>query len=176
MSREVTFSLSEEDYIAANRDWFTKAGLRRRALIWMGSLLLFTGMAGFVGAWIDGDGMEDGLYAGVGFILITIVALLSCHAACSAMLSWSARRVYRQQKSFGQPWSYAWSEEGLEFRSPTATARFAWPDLWRWSEGSQGFLFMVNERSFFPIPSRALTVAQADDLRELVGRLGPLRL
>jgi hypothetical protein len=176
MAGRVTFNLSADDYLAANRDWFAKTVRQPRTLVRIAILVVFCACAGLVINWLERGGALEAVVSGGGFALLGLVTALLCYLAGYLALPLRTRRIYRQQKNLGEQWSYSWSDEGLEFTSPTSTSRIAWPDMWRWSMGPRAFLFLVNEQGFFPVPFRVLSDEQAADLRALASAHGPPRL
>ncbi len=175
MAGEISFTPSEADYLAANRDWFRRAIRQRRALIWMAGLVAFSTAIGALGSILDGEG-ESPVFTALGFCMLALVLCGLCYFISYLMLPGRVRRIYRQQKSFGQPWRYAWSDKGLDFSSANGTAKLAWSDMYRWSDGPRTFLFFINEQMFYFIPFHLVSPEQSSDLRATATKHGPRRL
>ena len=175
MAGEVCIELVERDYVDANRAWMLRT-LRRPGTL-VRYALLIGGLAAFLSVleW-TGDGGWRGIADSVALALVGGGgALLVGHGLGFLLVPRRVRRIFRQTASLGKPWHYAWSDAGLGYRSDGEIGFLPWTDFYRWIEGSRGFLLMLNEQVFYIIPRRALTTAQAEDLRATAAAHGPPR-
>jgi len=175
MAGEICIELVEQDHIDANRAWMLlflrqPKTIARFALLLAGAAIVLASLE-----WVEGGGADE-------IIRIAAVAaaaggggLLLCLGLGYLLIPRRARRLFRQSATAGRPYRYAWSDEGLSFRSDTESGTRAWQDFYRWGESSRGVLLLLNERLFYIIPRRALTAAQAEDLRATVAAHGPPR-
>lgn len=60
------------------------------------------------------------------------------------------------------------SESGVYSRSPAAESRFTWDLVVGWEEAERVFALFPSSVSYFPIPKRALTDDQQNELRTLL--------
>jgi hypothetical protein len=172
MAGEVTFTLSESDYVAANRDWYLRY-LRVRGTKFAakacGAAALLGALMGFIQ-----DGLDPITMVSFGiacaFIALLITPLL--YGLCYLTYPRRARQLYRQHKNLHGPLRYAWSDRELSYDSATGTGSIAWSDLHRWSDGRVSFLFLVTDAMFHFIPKHALGEVEADDLRTVATRSG----
>ncbi|MBV9883995.1 MAG: YcxB family protein [Sphingomonadaceae bacterium] len=173
MAGEVAFMPTETDVVAATRDW-ARRDLARPRQLWA---TLAAGAAAACLALIFALKPEAppervvpiALGAGLGAILLVVLILAIRFAALPAQ----ARRTFRQNKAVQKEQLYCWSDEGIGWRSASSDSRIAWAELYRWSEGRHAFLFAVSERGVHFVPRRALSDAEAADLRATAERFGP---
>ena len=173
MAGAVTFTPTEQDCVAATRDWAWR-DLRRprqlRAALAVGAAAAAIGII-FT---LKPDAAPERM------------ALIALGAACAAMLLVVAilalrfaalpnqgLRTFRQNKAVQKEHEFRWSDEGIAWRSASSDSRIAWDELYRWREGRSAFLFAVSERSVHFVPRRALSDVEAADLRATAARLGP---
>jgi hypothetical protein len=180
MAGQVIFTPLEEDIVAGSRDWFRRAILHPRT---RGALYVAAVAGALLGA---GFALQDGgspgralrvaALGGLGGLLL-VVALL---ATRYSLLPGQALRAFRQNRAthtaYTYTYTYAWSDEGISWESESSSARILWRDLYRWGEGRSAFLFAVSERGVHFVPRRALSEAEAADLRDTASRHGPARL
>lgn len=176
MAGQVTFTPTEADVVAGTRDWFLRAlrQPRMKGAIYVAALagaLLGAAFALQSAAPPAHALRGGGIGALAGLLLIAVIL-----AARWAMLPGQVLRVFRQNKTIRHPYTYHWTDEGISFESETANAHVAWRDLYRWGEGRSAFLFAVSERGVHFVPRRALSEAEAADLRATASRHGPARL
>jgi hypothetical protein len=60
------------------------------------------------------------------------------------------------------------SEDGLHFRTPASDSRLTWSAITGWAEADRVFALSPSPVSFFPIPKRAMSNDQQDQLRTLL--------
>ena len=176
MAGQVSFTPTEEDIVAGSRDWFRRAVRQPR----MKGAVYVAALAGaLLGAAFALQGGAPPVHAlraaGIG-ALAGLLLIGSVLALRWAMLPGQALRAFRQNRTTHKEYSYAWSDEGIRWESEASSARILWCDLYRWGEGPSAFLFAVSERGVHFVPRRALSEAEAADLRETATRHGPARL
>jgi len=175
MAGEVGITIGEEDYVGANRVWFLHYLRRRKVLVRYALLLASLAAALAMLEWSGGGGAA-GILRVVAFAIVGGGAgLLLCNGIGYVLLPRRARRLFRQNPSFYKSYHYHWSDDGLAYRSERESGMRPWKDFYRWSDGSEALLLMLNEQLFYIIPRRALTDAQAEDLRATLGAHGPPR-
>ena len=175
MAGQVTFIPTEEDIVAGSRDWFRRALVQPRI---KGALYVATLAGALLGAAFAlqaGGPPERALRAAAFGALAGLLLLGGILALRYAMLPGQALRAFRQNKTIHAPYTYAWTDDGISWESEAANACVAWRDLYRWGEGRSAFLFAVSERGVHFVPRRALSEAEATDLRETAVRHGPAR-
>jgi hypothetical protein len=175
MAGEVSIELVEQDYIDANRAWMLLY-LRRPRILGRYALLLAS-VAVFLAAleWTGGGGLRGVIRLAAFAVAGGGTGLLLCHGLGYLLLPRRARRIFRQTASLGKPYHYRWSEQGIDYRSEGDNGHRAWVDFYRWCDSTKVLLLMLNEQLFYIIPRRALTAAQAEDLRATVAAHGPPR-
>jgi hypothetical protein len=166
---EVSFQLTEADWIAAYRDFlrdrYNSAGPIKRALsfgVYFLCFLLLGWMIGALMALLSFD--RHGEFAALPFVFAGLACFwLWCDYGYRRVPK-RARRLFRQRATLRRPVSFGWSEEGLSFRNAHASGLIPWTDLYRWRALKHGFLFFVDEQMVYFIPRSALNDAQAKDL------------
>ena len=93
MAGEVSFTPSEGDYLAANRDWFFRALRRPRSLVIAGGAVILVGLMGGLSELVDGDPSAAPL-TGAGFCLF---ALMGFGGAGPATVARVARQLGMRQ-------------------------------------------------------------------------------
>ena len=176
MAGQVTFTPTEEDVVAGSRDWFRRMLLQPRIKGACYGAVLAGALLGAAFALQAGGPPERALRAAALGALVALLLFGGIIAVRWALLPGQALRAFRQNKTIHNPYTYCWTDEGLSFESEAASARIAWRDLYRWSEGRSAFLFAVSERGVHFVPRRALSEAEAADLRATAIRHGPARL
>jgi hypothetical protein len=175
MTGQVTFTPTEEDIVAGSRDWFRRALVQPRIKGALYAAVLAGALLGAAFALQDGGPPERALRAaGLGGV-IGLLLVGGILAIRYALLPSQALRAFRQNKTTHAAYTYAWSDEGISWESEASSARILWRDLYRWREGRSAFLFAVSERGIHFVPRRALSEAEAADLRETAIRHGPTR-
>jgi hypothetical protein len=172
----VTFQPTATDYIAANKDWFRislrspRASRRRLQL-----LALTLGLGGVVGYLETGNLRQAALSA----VLCAAAAATFLGLVCLGvylLIPRRAGRLYRQQKTFEQPFHYSWTDEGITLRTSTSEGRYAWPQIYGWANGRTALLLFFNEQLFYFLPHRVLGPEASADLAAKAERGGVERL
>lgn len=173
MAGEVTFQMTEADYVAANRDWFvwtvsTRKVLKAPAIVAVTLFVFGVLIERFVDAAPLAAQIEYGLILGAcGVALIGLLYGLSY-----LMLPRRARKLFGQHVAMRKAMRVAWSDEALVQETANATGRYAWTDLNRWADGASAVLLYPTEAMYFIVPHRVLTDAQHDDLVATLARSG----
>ena len=176
MAGSVTFTPNEEDVVAGARDWFFRVLRQPRMKGAIYLALLAGALLGAAFALQSGAPSRQALRAAALGALAGLLLIGAILAIRYALLPGQTRRSFRQNKTLHIPCTYAWTDEALSWRSEAANGRILWPDLHRWGEGKCAFLFAVSDRGMHIIPRRALSEAEAADLRATATRFGPARL
>lgn len=175
MAAEARVTLTEQDYIAANRAWLGRYLRQPRTiranLVTLGLVAAILAALEWVGG---GDGRAVLQIAGLGIVL-GFAALILCYGVSYLFLPRRARRLFRQSVTLAMPYRYVWSDEGLSYQSDSDSGRRDWADFHRWVDDPQLVLLLLNEQLFFVIPNHALTAVEADDLRATIDAHGPPR-
>ena len=105
------------------------------------------------------------------------VPLLACVLAFVLLrlffLPWTARRMYRQQKSLRDPTDLEWNTTGVTFRSASAQGTTAWEDFLKWKEDERLFLLYLSSCLFHMVPKRVFaSPADEQNFRRHLARVG----
>ena len=174
MADEITYMLLESDYVLAQRTHFARSirswpVLRRWFFFVIAGAVVGT-LASFGETTSRAKILVIAWFTASGVIFTPLCWILSF-----LLLPRQARRLYRQQRAFSLPWTYRWTESGIENEGATGTSRYAWNELHAWARSDRIFLFYVNDILFLLLPTRVLSQAQADDLEALLREHGPTR-
>lgn len=171
MAGSADFTMTEADYLDANRDWYRLYLLSRRGL-W--SLLTMAGVCAAIGATAflaDGKAAPDILYGTFGFALLGGTMMLVMHAIAYLSLP-LARRLYRQQKEASLPQHWNWDERGLRIETRMSVTNYEWEDFHHCALGRGAFLLFVNQQLFHVLPLHYLRPDQRQDLTALIAGRG----
>jgi hypothetical protein len=164
LNRSVTFTLTADDHVAANKLFMLKYATSRWPLIfWLGCTALLLGMF-----FVLALQMHDAPCAPAVYICFTVlVALPFFQYFVSA--STLARRSYAGQKTLQHPMTVSWSTEGFRSIAQQGDWNIAWGDYLKWAENDKVILLYQGAHLFNMLPKRILTLAQVDDIRQVVG-------
>jgi hypothetical protein len=70
-------------------------------------------------------------------------------------IPWHARRIFRQQKSFGRPFELSWDEGGVHAKDGNGEYRHSWVDFIRWRENERLIVLSLSDAMFLMVPKRA---------------------
>lgn len=165
MSGSLVLTLTEDDYVAAQRLHFwsttlSAKSLRRLFLIWAATVALLAIAFQFTS---DRTANRPDSFA----VMAVVLAVLLVAANIAPQLLIAGRRVrhvFRQQKSLQREIEFTWSQEGLTARDAQSRSHTPWRDYVRWRQGEAVFLFYHSDQLYQFIPRRALTPEQAEDL------------
>jgi hypothetical protein len=172
---EVTFTLTEADYVAANRDWLRgvmvkRSSLIRYALILSGCFLIGVASADFF--WNRPD-WGDRLIAGAALAAYIAVLLGGIVLSSYLLMPRRAGRLFRQQVAMHKPLGVAWSEDGLVYRSANGAGTYAWGDFHRWRDGRSAILIYHTDQMYYIVPHHAVNDEQRADIVDLLTQFGP---
>jgi hypothetical protein len=181
---EVSFQLTEEDWIAAYRDFlrdrYDATGPIKRVLTFGAYFLFFLMLGWMIGALMALLSFDrNGQFAALPFVLAGLACFWLWCDYGYRQVPRRARRLFRQRAALHRPLGFGWSEKGLSFRNAHASGLIPWADLYRWRAARHGFLFFADEQMVYFIPRSALSGAQAKDLEANAaagGAPGPPRL
>ena len=177
MAGTVDYVMTEQDYVAANRDWMRRAILNRRALtryaiIAAGSFLAGVAVAGLF--W-DRPDWSERLLGGLAVMAYVVVVLGGIIGTGYLLLPRRPRRLFRQQAVMRKPLGFAWSDDGMIHRSAAGEGSYAWSDFHRWQDGRSGILIYQTDNLFHILPHRVLDPGQRAEVIDLLTRFGPPR-
>jgi hypothetical protein len=175
MEGEVSFTLSETDYADGIRDSYVARIFTTGTGVRLAVVLLFCAMVGALTAWLDGD-MDSLGFSIAGFALLGLVLIAFIYACAFLNLKRRARRLYRQQRSLHQPYTYRWSKAGLDIEAPNMQAFHAWPDFHRWVAARRAILLFLNDQLFFVLPRRVFGEAELEAIESHLSAAGVRRL
>ena len=158
---EISYQLTEDDY----RQGFKAFRRRKIFSLWttrIGWLLLFVALAEALFISISASDRN-----------LPILALLWGFVAFWTYCLWyapryAARKMIKGSPSASLPHTAQMSEEGLYFRTSAGESRLAWNLIIGWVEVERVFALFPSPLTFFPIPKRAMTDQQQDELRKLL--------
>jgi hypothetical protein len=174
---EVTFTLTEADYVAANRDWLRGVVLRRRTLVRYSIILAVCFLIGVLGAGLywNQPGWSDRLIGGLAMIAYIILLIGVIIGSSYLLMPRRAGRLFRQQTAMQKPLGIAWSEDGLIYRSANGAGTYVWSDFHRWSDARSAILIYHTDNLFYIVPHYAIDAAQRAEIVNLLTRFGPPR-
>jgi hypothetical protein len=166
---EVSFQLTEENWIAAYRDFqrdrYAASGPAKRVQLFATIFLLFLLLGWMIGAVMALFSFDrHGPLAALPFVLSGLASYGLWLDNGYRRVPQRARRLFRQRAMLRHPLSYGWSEQGLSFRNHHSRGLIPWGDLYRWRAARNNFLFLTDEQMLFFLPRAALSDAQAKDL------------
>lgn len=154
--RTVSFTLTPQDWIAAQRFHFRQYSLK--------SLLRIGLVLGAIHTvlWLVGEDRRlFDLASGLGTLA---VALLAIGAVLYLLLPSRSRRLYAQTASMRRAMTISWSDWGVRFDAENGTWREAWSDFFRIADSRTSILLLVNDSMFYLVPKRALSPDQIADI------------
>ncbi|MBA2933333.1 YcxB family protein [Sphingomonas sp. CGMCC 1.13654] len=172
MAGTITFTLTEQDLIAARRAQFRRRTRSRWALAYYAILLVVIWVAIFGinvvtdGGWGDAARTAS-LFCAMILGPITLLMLLGY-----GLTGYQVRRLFRQQRSLREEMQASWTDVGLDLRSVVVTASMPWSDFHGWKQAEMGFLIYINDYSCHIFPRRAFTDEQWADLEGTLVRSG----
>jgi len=170
IDQPIVFTLSEQDYVRANRLhlFATYKKLRSyRALLVLAllywALIFFSG-----GCYCVKAAAMAAVYASVG----AIVVVAACITLGLITLPFRSRRLFRQSKLAQQEQSVTITPETIRFDAASYNIRQPWGDFIRWGENSRFFMLYVIDRQFHILPARALTQNKRAAIRDVLEKAG----
>jgi hypothetical protein len=158
---QISYQLTEDDY----RQGYRAFRRRKTFSLWatrIGWVLLFLVLGEALYVSISGFDRE-----------FPTLALLWGFVAFWGYCLWyapryAARKMIRGSPSASLPHSAEMSEDGLHFRTSAGESRLTWNLIIGWVEVERVFALFPSPLTFFPIPKRAMTDQQQDELRNLL--------
>ena len=158
---EISYQLTEDDY----RQGYKAFRRRRTFSLWatrIGWALLFVTLAEALYVSISGFDRE-----------FPTLALLWGLVAFWTYCLWyapryAARKMIKGSPSASLPHTAQMSEDGLYFRTSAGESRLTWNLIIGWVEVERVFALFPSPLTFFPVPKRAMTDQQQDELRSLL--------
>jgi YcxB-like protein len=161
---EISYQLTEDDY----RQGYKAFRRRKTFSLWatrIGWVLLFLALA---------EALFASIFGFFGFDRsLPDLALLWGLVAFWAYCLWyapryAARKMMKGSPSASLPHTAQMSEDGLYFRTSAGESRLTWNLIIGWVEVERVFALFPSPLTFFPIPKRAMTDQQQDELRSLL--------
>jgi YcxB-like protein len=162
---EIRYTITPAEYQEANSLLMKNSGLRRKLtysfVTWLGPLLgaLMVASAVIVSTWAEPDYTS-------GFVLLVCgLYFLSLPWLCRRMM----RRRHRMQRLSTEIILTA-GNEGIQIQRANGEAetRYRWPAFQKQVESQAMFVLFPNMLVFLPIPKRAMTSEQQQELRALI--------
>jgi hypothetical protein len=171
MNRSVSYSLSEDDLVAAYRRWHVRSwqtpkSLGQSALAFAIVWLLVIG-ANIMKSGYEGAIADATLFVGLLVLLMPAVFLFG-----HWYMGWYGRRFFRKTSLLQEPCTTGWSEEGLHFFSASCENKVGWSGFDSWAEDPVGFQFFLSKMQFYVLPRRAFSDEQWEDLRHILQHSG----
>jgi len=158
---EISYQLTEDDY----RQGYKAFRRRKTFSLWATRIrwvLLFVALAEALFLSISGFDRKS-----------PILALLWSLVAFWTYCLWYApryvaRKMIKGSPSASLPHTAQVSEEGLYFRTSAGESRLRWNLIIGWVEVERVFALFPSPLTFFPVPKRAMTDQQQEELRSLL--------
>jgi hypothetical protein len=79
-----------------------------------------------------------------------------------------AKKMIQGSPGAALPHTAEFSDDGLRFRTAAGESRLSWNLFMGWSEVARVFALLPSPVTFVPIPKRAMTPGQQEELRSLL--------
>jgi hypothetical protein len=158
---EISYQLTEDDY----RQGYKAFRRRKTFSLWatrIGWVLLFLVLAEALFISISGSDRSFPNLA----LLWGLVAFWSYCLWYAPR--YAAGKMIKGSPSASLPYTAQMSEDGLYFRTSAGESRLTWNLIIGWVEVERVFALFPSPLTFFPIPKRAMTDQQQDELRSLL--------
>lgn len=160
---EITYTLSEREYLAANRAHVMHIFCNGSGLIF--PFLLGLAFAAFVFFNLDRYELQVRLMTA----LILMLGIAAAVWLIVVALTWlttpgRVRHLYQQQRLLREETRARWDADRFETASESATSRVPWGDFVRWIETDQALLLFPNDMLMYTLPKRVMDTATRDDL------------
>jgi hypothetical protein len=147
-----SFSLTEQDAVAANLLWARRYQLSRASLTFAGSAGLVMALIWLARAhrpWPEALAVAAGIAVG-GALLIKLVSVI----VNRAYIPFCARRAYREQAGLHRPVEIVATPDILTVSQQDFFARMPWSELPRWCEDKRALLLFTTRLTFYVLPRR----------------------
>jgi hypothetical protein len=156
---EATYSVSADDFVAAQRLHFRRSWSWKRVAVPVGSLGAL--LALFYVA--DGGSFDLTLFVSTMLPIIVMIGIIFLVAWISIPIS--ARRTWSQRRTWNDI-HISWNTDGISFKSDRGDGQYGWRDFYRWSADRTSLLLYLDGRMFFVLPIRAVTVDGAESIKQ----------
>ena len=171
MAEQISFTLSEQDYVDASRSQYSSRWKSPKQWAWAIAILI--GLAGLF-AYLDSWDLESFIYNSMPYLGIVLLFWLLCPFLGYLWVGRWARRMFRQQKLNPENRMW-WNDEGLRIESDLGSLKAKWGDFYSWKKAGKMFMVHINEALYYVVPDGALTAAQAADLEGKLKENGVVR-
>jgi hypothetical protein len=114
-----------------------------------------------------------------GWFVAGLVLIIWMYVGNRLFLPASVRKQLARNKALQGDYVVSWDAERIVFEASHGQSRWPWGDLYRWQESSGVLLLWQSDRSYLPLPKRALTDNQLSEIRayltNALGRPGKRR-
>ena len=157
---EISYQLTEDDY----RQGYKAFRRRKTSSLWFNRIAYACFLLVLLAALFESIIGPDRSFANL--------ALLWGLAAFWGYCLWYApryasRKMIRGSPTASLPHTMDISEEGLHSRTSAGECRLTWNSFIGWLEVDRVFVLFPSPLSFFPIPKRAMSREQHDELRSI---------
>ena len=158
---EITYQLTEDDY----RQGYKAYKRRAKSSLWLSRLsylVFFLVLAAMLFVLIIGpDRSFSTLFPLLFFVAFWIWCIwYAPHRVARNMIKGSPGAALAHTAEF--------SDDGLHFRTTAGESRLSWNLFRGWSEADRVFALFPSPVTFVPIPKRAMTPGQQEELRSLL--------
>lgn len=175
MAGEVTFTRNEDDFIAAQKEWW-RASFRQPKTWRVWAFAAFMAFLAGASIWGEGTGSVSGwLYYGVVGLALAVAAILLMLGLQYALIPHKAGKIFDQTASYGRPSILRWNDAGYDEEAVNGSVKFGWADYRAWRDGRNVILLYHNDMLFQYLPHRVLSDDKLADFRETLARHGPPR-
>ena len=142
----------------------------RQSLAFLGVVLVALGLG--VAIWALGDLAEDRQRGVLGLCILLVFTYLGVYFGL--WYPFRARRLFRQDKAVGLPFTAEIREDGIHVESELGGGLVPWPHIRKWREGSSVFLLYPSDALYHIFPKSVFSASSGDQFRTtLLQRLGP---
>lgn len=171
MARQITFTLSEDDYAEAARSQYWHRV--RSPKQWAGALAALVIMCGLL-AFLESYDAESFFYNLAPYALLIAVGATLMAGFSYFWVARYARRLFRQQMTNPES-RVSWDVEGLQIESALGALTAKWGDFYSWRSSGAFYMIHINQVLYYLIPRRALSPDQAADLENTLITAGVKR-
>ncbi len=164
----VTYTPSETDVAEANKLWL-RSELRRQ-LNWP-FLLGGAVLCALAGSFYVSDGGLVAIYvAAATGVAVWLSVLCVIVGSIRIWLPRAARKQFSRARSLFREVQVSWSADSITMETANGYSRHTWDEFANWAENKSVLGMFYTDRVFAFIPKRALSSAQADELRSILRR------
>ncbi|TCR06680.1 YcxB family protein [Neorhizobium sp. JUb45] len=161
------YSLTEQDVVAGNDMW-----RRHQMNIWpLVAVMAFS--------WLLISAYFARTFAGFALAAVSF-GVLTINLALAAVALWHGKRksrlmaasTFRAASDQGREVKVTWNADGIEFSQRKANRKQAWREISHWAESDETFVMLGRGGMFNPIPKRAFSAADLEQIRDHLTRTG----